>query len=539
MESCISTAAATRRAASAAHPDFALKSDPIRFVGEARLPLGQVHGEVLPHLLSHAFPAFECFAWHENTMAFSGAWSAAGFSAASLADRPASSPPPPQSIHFISEDVPFFEWWPHPITMLTTHWDCAPMARCLQDAARFRHHADGTLAAVVEHAVWCQHVSVLHACEQPPSHLEDVIGAPSVKTNVSNFGSSRVKHWWWWQSPELPIVAPTILPDLAALRSTHHDHDHLPIELRKLARAVTPASFAVAHVSAWSDAVRAATASSRQPGHPTAPFSSALASARVSFTMWLAGRRELVPMVPHIPLAAPAAHVHVDRCIVVPVARADDGRFFALCLDEEFFGVACQRADAATAADSLARRLACAVAPTHTSNVVNSLAGLDVVYALAAPPMPSPPTHGPASWLPVDEIPPSYGSYAISQCLRRMAQRASEGPPPDVVLGARGPPVPLLRSVDGAAWAAAPVADDASEQWLSFLRSDHAQCLSLQQAMRRADCGDGRLCRWAQQVRSALDESADIPVPVQGRVTLHPSLRWALLPESFVPAPLP
>ena len=152
MESCVSTAAATRRAASAAHPDFALKSDPIRFVGEARLPLGQVHGEVLPHLLSHAFPAFDCFAWHENTMAFTGAWRAAGFSAASLADRPASSPPPPNSVHFISEDVPFFEWWPHPIAMLTTHWDCAPMARCLQDAARSRHHADGTLAAVVKHA---------------------------------------------------------------------------------------------------------------------------------------------------------------------------------------------------------------------------------------------------------------------------------------------------------------------------------------------------------------------------------------------------
>eukprot|EP00966_Prymnesium_polylepis_P228724 5293338-Prymnesium_polylepis.1 len=60
--------------------------------------------------------------------------------------------------------------------------------------------------------------------------------------------------------------------------------------------------------------------------------------------------------------------------------------------------------------------------------------------------MPYPPTNGPASWLSVDEIPPSYGSYAVCQCLRRMAQRASEGPPPDVVLGALGPPVPLLRS---------------------------------------------------------------------------------------------
>ena len=110
--------------------------------------------------------------------------------------------------------------------MLTTHWDCAPMARCLRDPARFSHHADGTLARVVEHAVWCQHISVLYACEQPPSHLEDIIGAPSVKTNAADFGSTRVKHWWWWQSPTLPIAAPTHLPDTALLRSTHHDHDH-------------------------------------------------------------------------------------------------------------------------------------------------------------------------------------------------------------------------------------------------------------------------------------------------------------------------
>ena len=44
---------------------------------------------------------------------------------------------------------------------------------------------------------------------------------------------------------------------------------------------------------------------------------------------------------------------------------------------------------------------------------------------------------------------------------------------------------------------------------------------------------------WAEQVQSALDVSSELPVPVQGRVVLHPSLRWALLPESFVPAPLP
>ena len=172
------------------------------------------------------------------------------------------------------------------------------------------------------------------------------------------------------------------------------------------------------------------------------------------------------------------------------------------------------------AAGVLAQRLGCAPAPTHTTNVLNGLGGLDVVYALAAPPMSAPPPaadHTSALWLPPESIPPSYGSYAITQCLQRIAQRAVEGPPPDVVLSAVGPPVPWVRSTEAAAWSAAPTAPDAKEQWHSFLQQDHAHCVSLQRAMQRADSGDGRLRRWAEQVQSALDVSAELPSPSRAR----------------------
>ena len=106
---CMETAVATQRAAAAAHPDFPLRSDPIRFLREVRLPLGNVHGQVLPSLLSFSFPCLQCFAWHETSLSFYRAWVSTGFTAASLADRPSGSPPPPNSFHFIAEDVAFFK----------------------------------------------------------------------------------------------------------------------------------------------------------------------------------------------------------------------------------------------------------------------------------------------------------------------------------------------------------------------------------------------------------------------------------------------
>ena len=108
--SCCETAVATQRAAESAHPSLPARADPIRFPREVRLPLGNVDGVVLPFLLAMVFQRVECFAFHENSLAFTWAWHGAGFSAASLADRPSSRPPPPGAHHFIAEDRPFFNW---------------------------------------------------------------------------------------------------------------------------------------------------------------------------------------------------------------------------------------------------------------------------------------------------------------------------------------------------------------------------------------------------------------------------------------------
>ena len=536
-ESCLRTAEATQVAAAAARPGLPARSDPIRFAGEARLPLGDVDGIVLPFLLAFAFQAVDCFAWHENTLAFTTAWLAAGFASSSLADRPASVPPPAGTHHFIAEDTAFFEWWPHPIAMLTTHWDCAPMARCLADRDRARYLHSGRLAAVVTHAVWCRHVSTLHACEQSPSHLSSILGDPTVKTDLASFGSTRIKAWWWWQSKELPVVQPTCAPDPSLLRSTHHDRDRLPVELRKLARAETPYEFAEAHVRAWTPVVQQAIGRARQPRYTDASHSADLALARAAFTTWLAGRPELVPRLEQEP--GRSDRLEVDRCVVIPVARLPGGTFVALVAATVFFGVECDMYDAPAAANRLCTSLACGPGPTQTAVLRNTLGGRDFVFALAAPPMHVAPRGEGVAWVQGSQLPAAAGSYAASQCLIRIAQRAIEGRSPEFVLGALGPPVPLVRSTEAHSWAKAPASPDSAAQWAKFLTTDHEACAELAAHMRRADSGDGRLALWAARVTSALDVSEDLTMPLQGRIRLHPSLRWALLPEAFVPAPLP
>ena len=47
------------------------------------------------------------------------------------------------------------------------------------------------------------------------------------------------------------------------------------------------------------------------------------------------------------------------------------------------------------------------------------------------------------------------------------------------------------------------------------------------------------MANWALNVKSTRDVAHEIPIPPQGRVRLDPSLRWLLLPEYFMPYPLP
>jgi hypothetical protein len=142
-----------------------------------------------------------------------------------------------------------------------------------------------------------------------------------------------ISKWWWWLSSSLPVVPPTHSASPDELRSTHHDHAGLKLELLKVSRAATPYAFAYAHAEAWLPVVSSLPPTRRAPSVLLGTHSASFAQARSSFTVWLAGRPELVPRIDLAPVGFSRGHGQ-DRCVVVPVARVHDGTMVALVLQD-------------------------------------------------------------------------------------------------------------------------------------------------------------------------------------------------------------
>ena len=158
---------------------------------------------------------------------------------------------------------------------------------------------------------------------------------------------------------------------------------------------------------------------SRAPSTLTGSYQAALLSARAHFTMWLAGRAELVP---RLPLGADSvAHgAHVDRVLAMPIAARPDGTLVVLTAQSGAFGVEARAAEAETAAEYLARSLACGPGPTLVHSASNPSGGTDITFALAAPPLPStpllpPPPAGSLSLSSHPSLPPCTPSSASSE----------------------------------------------------------------------------------------------------------------------------
>ena len=252
---CLDRANTLREAARAARLDLPAKADPLRWVREydAR------QSGALQHLLMHVASPFDVVAFHEHTGAFRDAWREAGFDSVSVSNRPATSPPPEGSMHFIAECVEWRDAYPWRIPLATAHPDCHPAAIAAPNTARprlCRHLRDGTMRAALIHACWVLGAADRVAMEQPPSFLAHALGAPEVKTTLAEFGVPLRKRWWWWLRGLQPVPPSGSLA--GEQRSTHHECDHLPQELRSISRAVTPPLFAAAHVKGWAPTLRAA-----------------------------------------------------------------------------------------------------------------------------------------------------------------------------------------------------------------------------------------------------------------------------------------
>ena len=535
-EACSAVLHATWEAARSSRLDLPRREDPIRWPGEVRLAIGGAAGRALPFLNEFAPPKALAHAWHEHTGSFREAWAAATPQSIfiSVADRPSCRPIAPNALHFIAEIKPFFGWYPHAIPFLTSHWDCAPLTLANDTASTIKFLQSGAVARAVEEAIFCTHAAGLFACENPPSSIEHIIGPPSARTCLADFGEHTHKSWWWWLSPSLPAVPPTHALDPATVRSTHHDVLGLDKELRAVARARTPESFAKAHVLAWAPVVSAYDAASAQPRELRGSHLQARAGALAAIPLWAASMPRVAPRLPTPPTA-------LDRVIVVPIARGSD--FYALVPDDGLIGVTIdEKSRSEPEASRLALTLGCGPGPTLVNTTLNSGGGTDYLFALAAPGDPSA-SHTRkckgVAWRTYHELTLSPDTAFAAHCLHRIAQRAVTTTAAPVSVGALGPPVPLISNAEAHAWAAAEDDPAAHHAWLTFLDRERAAGEELAAAMRSVDVGNGRMREWAHNVTSAKDIANELPIPPQGLIRLHPSLRWTLLPEYFVPAPLP
>ena len=490
--------------------------------------------EIFQHLTAAPFVTL---ALHEHSGAFRDAWQRLGIRSASVADRPTSSPPIPPSNHFIA-DVPTWHSaykWSIPLATANPDCHCATIAAPNSAPSRWRRHLiAGAMAQAVRHAAWVLHAADLLAMEQPPTLLEYIIGPPSHRTSLADFGCPRRKAWHWWlRGGLLPVPPSNPLPE-GPQPSEHHALDDVPgltHELLSIARAETPRALADAHAKAWLPMLprpRRLT-SPRDPS----PFHNEASAAGARLTM-VAAARACPRIIPPLPS---------QTVIVIPVA-AVKGTLLALIPDGALFGTEIRdKTDRDAAAINTARALACTAEPllAHTE-----ARGTVRHYVYAVPPSelpratdlsfedvawqrPSRPRQCDTAYL--------YVAFALHR-IRHIFFPAVRGAE---VIGTLGNAEPLIRSATASAWQRQPPVRSADERWRALMARDAAAATSFQTELRTLDRGDGNMREWAAATRAIKDYGDELVLPPQGRPRTPAGAQWTLLPDIYqvVPDPLP
>ena len=538
-EACLAASSSTLLAAQSANARWPAKGDPVRWLGEfdSRTP------GALQSLEAYVAAPFSAVALHEHTGAFRNEWAAAGFSAASVANRPSTTPPAKDSIHFIGDVEDWWRAYPWSIPMATGNPDChtATIAAANSAVARWRGHMlSRKLEAAVIHFAWLLGAADSVALEQPPSFLEYVFGPPSVRTSLADFGVPLKKEWHWWLRRVNP-APPTGRPE-GALRSNHHDFDDLPHDLRSIARASTPPQFAAAHVRAWSSALRAKLAVPpvrKAPGICSAPsLEEEERRGKALSALALAAAALLAPTLPEkLP----------RRCVILIPAMQLHGVPVLLLPQGTYFGVeVAAAADLDKAAAAVASLLACRSEPmlahTHASGEERHfvfVAPSDHLPCSAGLPT-EPPNSSRPAWLSEAQLGASKRRVYASLALRRLRHVFEPVGGDAAIVGVSGPPKPLVPNADARQWARAEASSEAALEWAAFMERDKLEASGFKAALAELDRGDGRMREWSATVASVAAVAGDVTPPPQGLPQMPPEAMWAPFPDLLsVPEPLP
>lgn len=520
LPSCVSAFHTHLRAARLSLIDLPRRDDPVRWPREYRAP--SAFDDPCP-------PVFSVVAAHEHTGAFRNAWSAVAVPAASVALRPSVTPPAPNAAHYIADVQQWFDWYPLPIVFASFQPDCGPAVVAAPNSAAnrwARHLASGSLATTVRHAVWCMHAAPIFALEQPPTLLEHIIGPPTVRTSLAEFGIPRRKMWWWWQSPSLPVASPNFSVPEELVVNFHHSRDDLEHDRRSISRAPTPPMFAEQHVRAWLPLVRDAAAQPLPPAPSTLDAATTHALARLLLVS-AARVATRVPseLPPYSIVLVPSFRFGADLHALLPCHA-----LFGLELSPD--------ADPEPPARHIAAVLTCA-APmlAHVHSTDSSRHFIYVAPPLTSPPAPA--AFEDVAWVTETSLADSPTRLLVAIALRRFRHVFEPVAGVDAVIGVSGPPVPLTRNPEASRWRDASPTPSALYEWRAFLDDDAAAAARFAEELRRLDRGDGKLAQWAAAVQCVRDFAHEVDTPPQGLPRVAPELLWAILPDIYVPDPLP
>ena len=536
---CLAFAAAMLAAAQHANPKWPAKEDPVRWVGEfdSRPP-----GALLSLAAFIAAP-FDAVSLHEHTGAFRNEWAKASFTAASVANRPSTTPPEEGSIHFIGDVVAWWRAYPWSIPMATANPDChtATIAAVNSAVDRWRGHMlSKELEAAVTHFAWLLGAADSIAIEQPPTFLEYVFGPPTVRTCLADYGVPLRKKWHWWLRHVEPAPPSGALD--GAQRSNHHDFDDLPHDLRSIARASTPPLFAAAHVAAWAPALRAKLEGSpiiKAPAHRSAPTLGEIQRREAALSsLTLAAAALLAPLLPaQLP----------RRCVILIPAAMLRGEPVLLLPKVGFFG---SEVNATSDLDKAAARAAALLACSSEPMLAHTHAAGDQRHFVFVAPadhqpwsaaLPSnPPNSAEPAWLSEADLGASERRVYAALALRRLRHVFTAVTGDSAVVGISGPPRPLVPNSDARRWARAPPSPAAVREWQAFLKRDKLEAEAFKRELAASDRGDGRMLEWSATVSSVADVAHDIAVPSQGLPKMPPEALWAPFPDLLaVRKPLP
>ena len=495
----------------------------------------------LPLPSDFEWPNISHFAFYEHVGNMRESWRALGYVSASVADRPTLIPPSPGCYHFVGQVYDFIRALPYPIFFQSSHVECGP--------ASWSSHKtwptkilDGRMLEAAEELLYIACVGKHSLAEQPHTAHEHTIGPPSQVINANEHGGAN-KTWCLW-AREIGFIEPTQMVDpdqqheaLSAASGTSQE--------KMMLRSVTSRQMA--------DAITASV-NAQLPTWPNMDFTKA---AWVPCPQYAAWRRALhhnfgVFASTYAPVLATSLLEDNERtaacAFILPIAPTVTGPAFLIPLqDGRVFGIALRdrpshkvQVECACAFLSIGiesqymhgmrnkqRDIVIAVPwDRHPVRVVTSPEELKRAQA----------TKQPSAWCTVNAL---LGSPAHEPALLAVERCSAMGAPvwhDELNVGIWRRAKPTVMRQHARHYAMREQDPHAQAQWDAFLAEERRRKIVMVNDLLLADANADIVASICEDVRTAADYAAQLPVPPQGLPQyVEPSLLDVIAPERPMP----